>query len=106
MSIMGGANDVADFLDNVGSQAARLQGVDPVYQQLQQMVQILWSSGARNILLAKVPDLSLTPRFHGSDDARALSEQFAVDLQAIDASAAVLAGLNLNLDVLDFLDLQ
>lgn len=41
------------------------------------MVQILWSSGARNILLAKVPDLSLTPRFHGSDDARALSEQFA-----------------------------
>lgn len=97
--IMGGANDVADLLGAFPNQADRLAGVDLIGSALSQMVSALAFSGARNILLANIPDFSLVPRFLGDADARELAERFAVNVAAIDAAASAAV----DLDVLDLL---
>lgn len=119
--IMGGTNDIADMLANpdlqsadplvfLGALATIQQQLTDVVDTIGNMIVQLYSAGARNFLLANVPDLGDTPLVQLNPQIAPfaptitqLSEAFALGIAQIDQAAAGLPGADL--DVLDLFGL-
>jgi len=98
-TMLGGANDLLDYLGGT-SATTPMQAADNISAS----VHTLYTDGARNILVANLPDLGLTPRFRGTaaqSTATGVSMQFdnelASDLATLASSSNGLHIYNLNL---------
>jgi len=102
-TVLGGANDLLNYLASPGSQNPVVVA-DTAADNIAASVKLLYADGARNILVANLPNLGLTPRFVGTSGesaAAGLSVQFdtelAGDLAALSSTSTGLNLYNLNL---------
>ena len=98
-TMLGGANDLLNYLGGDPS-TTPAQAADNISGS----IQALYGDGARNILVANLPDLGLTPRFHGTSaqgSANTATTQFntqlAMDLATDSGTDPGLTIYNLNL---------
>ena len=102
-TVLGGANDLLNYITTPGS-VTPVAAADTAADNIAASVRALYTDGARNILVANLPDLGLTPRFvntSGQAAATGLAAQFnaelAIDLASISGSSTGLHLYNLNL---------
>ena len=92
-TLLGGANDLFNYLGG-SSTTTPVQAADNIAAS----VHTLYGDGARNILVANLPDLGQTPRFHGTAGqavATGVTLQFNTDL-ATDLASQLAASPGLN----------
>lgn len=104
-TVLGGAMDLLDTLDNNDPAATQTANATQAAHNIAAGLQSLYNDGARNILVANLPDLGLVPRYHNTAsqsqataDTNTFNTTLAADLATLDAASP---GLNLYL-----LDLQ
>jgi len=100
-TLLGGATDLLTTLDNGDAPANQLNISTQAAHNIAAGVQSLYNDGARNILVANLPDLGLVPRYHGTSnqtqattDSTTFNTTLAADLATLSAASP---GLTLHL---------
>lgn len=102
--IMGGANDINEAGKNMATAAGNIMSAAA---SINAMVNALYASGARNILVGNIPDIGLTPLAianHAAAGATQLSTLFNTTLDSL-LAATRKADVGLDLDTFDLFSL-